>query len=532
MKHRLALSFLAGLGSMMLAAVLLIASLNIATLLLARSEARRHEIATRLSLGAGPWRLVRQLLTESLLIAGAGGALGLALAWWSSGALLRIVLPNAIILPVEVTPNSRVVAFTLAVSVLTCLVFGLLPALRSTSRRLMVATLVLGRGRRLVDQALVATQVAVTLVLLVGAGLFVRSLGTLWSQDTGYNRKNVLMFSLDGSLTGKKKGEASVAYRKLLDELRALRGTVSATASVVRPVDDDAYFVGSFTKPGESPDRRVRVAHNMVTPGYFTTLAIPLLAGRDFDRRDESGGLKSVIVSETLAKRHFPNQNPVGLTILFNGVHEIVGVAKDTRYGNVKDAPREVIYRPLFERATGGSISYEIRFQGTLASVERSVRALVAKEDPRLSVFRMKTLEAQTKESLSRERLLALLTSYFGGFALLLASIGLYGLVSYAVTRRRPEIGLRMALGATPSAVQRIVLAESCWVVLWGVAVGLAASWGAVRLVRAQLYGIEPYDPISMIGATLLLVAIAFCASVLPAWRAARIDPVVVLRCE
>jgi len=517
---------------MMLAAVLLIASLNIATLLLARSEARRHEIATRLSLGAGRWQLVRQLLTESLVMAGIGGALGLGLAWWGSGVLLRTALPNAATLPVEVTPDSRVITFTLAVSVVTCLVFGLLPALRATSGRLVTATREVGRGRRLVDQALVAAQVAVTLVLLVGAGLFLRSLGTLWSQDTGYDRRNVLMFSLDASLTGKKGAEASTRYQRLLEELHAQPGVLSASASVVRPVDDDAYYVGSFTKPGEWADRRVRVAHNLVAPGYFATLGIPLLTGRDFDRRDESGGLKSVIVSETLARRHFPNENSVGQTILFNGAREIIGVAKDTRYGNVKDAPREVIYRPLFEQESAGAISYEVRFRGTAISIEQSIRALVARADPRLSMFRVKTLEMQTAESLSRERLLALLTTYFGGFALLLASIGLYGLMTYAVTQRTPEIGLRMALGAHPSTVQRMVLSESLLIVLCGVVVGLAASFGAVRLVRTQLYGIEPYDPASIIGATLLLIAIGFCASVLPAARAARIDPMRAMRCE
>lgn len=517
---------------MMLAAVLLIASLNIATLLLARSEARRHEIATRLSLGAGRWRLIRQLLTESLLMASIGGALGLGLAWWGSGVLLHTALPNAVTLPVEVKPDSRAIAFTMAVSAVMCLVFGLLPALRATSGRLVTATREVGRGRRLVDQALVAAQVAVTLVLLVGAGLFLRSLGTLWSLDTGYGRRNVLMFSLDASLTGKKGAEASATYRRLLEELRAQPGVLSASASVVRPVDDDAYYVGSFTKPGESADRRVRVAHNLVAPGYFATLGIPLLTGRDFDRRDESGGVKSVIVSETLATRHFLNENPVGQTILFNGVREIVGVAKDTRYGNLKDAPREVIYRPLFEQESASAISYEVRFRSTTTSIEQSARALVARVDPSLSAFRVKTLEAQTAESLSRERLLALLTSYVGGFALVLACIGLYGLMSYAVTQRTPEIGLRMALGAQPSAVRAMVLRESFWIVLAGGAAGLLASLGAVRLIQTQLYQVKPNDPASLILASLLLLAVAAIASYLPAHRASRIDPMRALRCE
>lgn len=515
-----------------LSAVLLIASLNVATLLLARSEARRREIAIRLSLGAGRRRLIQQLLTESSLLAALGGAFGLALAWWGGRVLLRIALPNAVSLPVDITLDARVIAFTLAVSAWTCLLFGLLPALRATSGGLHVGAREVGRRSRFVDQALVAAQVGITLVLLVGAGLFLRSLGRLWSQDTGYDRRNVLMFSLDASISGKKSAEASATYRRLLDELRAQAGAVSATASAVRPVDDAAYFVGSFTKPGASPDRKIRVAQNLVAPDYFGTLGIPLLAGRDFDRRDETGGLKSVIVSETLAKRHFPDRSPIGQSILFDGVREIIAVAKDTRYGNVKDAPREVIYRPLFEQAYGGAISYEVRFHGPAASMEHSARALVAKLDPSFSAFRIKTLEMETADSLSRERLLALLTSYFGGFALLLASIGLYGLVSYAVTQRTPEIGLRMALGARPSAIQRMVFSESFRIVLCGVVAGLTASFGVVHLVRTQLYGIEPHDPASVIAATLLLIVITFCASVLPALRAARIDPMRALRCE
>lgn len=306
-----------GLLLMMLAAVLLISSLNVATLLLARSEARRREISTRLSLGAGRGRLIQQLLTESILLAGLGGGLGLAIAWWGGGVLLRIALPNAVTLPVNITPSTRVIGFTVAVSALTCLAFGLLPALRATSNRLGAGSREVGRGRRLIDQALVATQVAVTLVLLVGAGLFLRSLGKLWSQDTGYDRRNVLMFSLDASLAGKKSAEASTTYRRLLDELRVQPGAVSVSASAVRPVDTDAYLVGAFTKPGDPPDRRVRVAQNLIAPNYFAALGIPLLAGRDFDHRDESGGLKSAIVSETLAKRHFPDRSPIGQTILF-----------------------------------------------------------------------------------------------------------------------------------------------------------------------------------------------------------------------
>jgi predicted permease len=278
----------------------------------------------------------------------------------------------------------------------------------------------------------------------------------------------------------------------------------------------------------------IRVAYNVISPGYFDTMRIPLLAGRDFGSRDEGEAPGTIIISELIARRHFDGRNPIGERVTLHNTEpfEIVGVAKDTRYGNVKDAPREVVYLPMFHGKGPGTASYEVRYAGSAAEIEGRVRALVAKVNPALPIFRMKTLDVQTEESLAGERMMALLASYFGGFALLLASIGLYGLVSYAVTRRTPEIGLRMALGARPSEVQRMVLSESFRIVLCGVAVGLAASFGAVRLVRTQLYGIEAYDAVSMTSATLLLVAIAFCASALPTLRAARVDPMRALRCE
>ena len=312
-----------------------------------------------------------------------------------------------------------------------------------------------GRRRRVLDRGLVASQVALSLVLLVAAGLFLRTLGNLWAQDPGYDRGNVLMFSVDPRLTGKKVDDIPQMYRRVLDELRAVPGALSVTMSAVPPVSDDYYFVRSFRHLGDktlTEDQRVRVAFNHVAPGYFGTLGIPLLAGREFDERDTRESPKVVIISERMA-RHFDG-NPIGQR-LDQGPdgREVVGVARDVRYARVKDAEREVVYFPIFQlqpRAIGYSPTFEIRYAGAVADVLPSIRNAVSRAEPSLTMFRVKTLERQTEDSFARERLLALLTSYFGAFAVLLACIGLYGLMSYGVTQRTAEMGLRMALGAQP----------------------------------------------------------------------------------
>jgi predicted permease len=525
----------------LLSAVMLMASLNVATLLLSRSEARRNEIATRLSLGAGRLRIVRQLLTESLLLAAGGAVGGIVIAWWGSRALLWVALPNQQELPLHLALDGRVFGFTIAMAAGTCLLFGLLPALRATaSQRVGTFTREVSRRRRgLLDRSLVACQVALSVVLVVFAGLFLRSLGNLWAQDAGYNRANVLMFSVDAGLAGKKGAAAASLYGRLLEELRAEPGAQSVAVSSVRPVDDGYYLVDVVSHIGSRQlgEDRIRIAHNHLSPGYFATLGVPLLAGRDFDHRDDGRASKVAIISETMALRRFPGQNPVGQTITMHrtDTREIVGVARDVRYGNVKDAPRDVVYRPMFEsdeKAIWYSPSFEIRYAGSLDEISRRVRAAASRVAPELTLFRMKTLEKQTEESFARERLLAMLTAYFGSFALLLACIGLYGLMSCVVTQRTPEIGLRMALGARPPSVQWLVLRESALMAVVGAGAGAAGAAGCVRLVRAQLYGVEPADPLTFTAAVSILLLLALAASYLPAARASRIDPVRALRSE
>jgi predicted permease len=522
---------------MLLGAVLLLASLNVATLLLSRSDARQREIATRLALGAGRWRIVQQFLTESLVLATCAGAVGLAVAFWGSRLLLRIATPAAERVPVELTADWRLIAFLFAVSAATCLLFGLVPAIRATSPQRFTGTrqIVGGRRRRVLDRALVASQVALSLVLLVAAGLFLRTLGKLWAQDPGYSRQNVLMFSIDPRLAGKKGDEVPRSYQRVLDELEALPAAESVTMSAVRPVSDNYYFVTSFREVGGktlTAEQRIRAAFNHVAPGYFATLGIPLVVGRDFDERDSLGAPKVVIISERLA-RHFEG-NPVGQR-LGSGpkMCEVVGVAADVRYANVKDAPREVAYYPIFQTAPKDIFyapTFEIRHAGPAAGLAQAIRAAVSHVDPGLTMFRVRTLEEQTQDSFARERLLALLTTYFGGFAVLLACIGLYGLMNYSVTQRTPEMGLRMALGAQASAVRWLVVRENAWTVIAGAVVGLGGAFAVVRLVQSQLFGVQPYDPAALGGATILLLAMASAAAYLPARRASRIDPLTALR--
>ncbi|MPY86487.1 MAG: FtsX-like permease family protein [Luteitalea sp.] len=369
--------------------------------------------------------------------------------------------------------------------------------------------------------------------LIVAAGLFLRSLGNLWAQETGYDRHNVLMFSVDAKLAGHDDAKGVRTYQRLLDELRHIPGTQSVSLSTVRPVTETYYLASSVTAVGDEvlPEGQgIRIAFNNVAPGCFATVRIPLLAGRDFEDRDGVDTPAVAIISERMA-RHFTG-NPIGQRIgLGDDMREVVGVAKDIRHANVKDAPREVVYLPAFqEESLSYTPSFAIRHAGPAANMLGPVREAVTRTDAGLTPFDVKTLEVQTAESFSRERLLAMLTSFVGGFALLLASIGIYGLMSYSVTQRTPELGVRMALGATPAAVRRLIVSNSTAIVLLGALLGFVGSLVLGRLVQSQLYGLDSYDATTFAWATSLLLAVAFGAAYIPAVRASRIDPLRALR--
>jgi predicted permease len=320
---------------------------------------------------------------------------------------------------------------------------------------------------------------------------------------------------------------------RILQSVRSLQGIRAGSISVVRPVSDSFYLVDRVTQINDQPvpdDQRIRVAFNLVSPGFFDTMRIPLLLGRDFSEQSTPGS-NEVIISETMARLHFKNQSPIGQFIsLGRDRRQIIGVAADIRYANIKDAPREVVYRPLFPNRF--PVSFELRYAGAMDETLRQVRETVAGIEPSLAMFNVRTLDAQTSDSLSRENLLAVLSGYFAAFAILLMCIGLYGLMSYSVARRTPELGLRMALGANSRMVCWLVLRESMITIALGAGAGLAASLALTRLLQGELFGIGPYDTVAFAAATVLLVIMAFLASIIPAIRASTIDPMIALKYE
>jgi len=520
--------------------VLLVACANVANLLLARASYRRREIAVRLALGASRWRVMRQLLTESILLASTGGALAVIIAWWGSAALVRMISTGDTPMPLDVRPDWRIFAFTSAVSLLTGILFGLAPALRGTRVDPCPAMKEGARNTtpssRVLDRLLVVTQVALSVVLITGAGLFVRTLQNLWSVNLGYERDNVLMFSVDAKLAGYTPDRAAAVYREILQRLQALPDVRSASVSIVRPVDDQFSLIDQINEVdgrGLADRDAINVAWNAMSPGYFSTVATPILLGRDFSLRDKENAPPVVIVNETLARRAFSGQNPLGHRLVDA---TIVGVVKDSLYGGPREQPRPVLYHPLFQHGRDqeyrwGFVSFEMRYRSA-ANLLDEARREVASVDPNLPVFRAKTLAQQSSQSLLRERLLATVSSFFGGLALLLACLGLYGLMAYSVARRAGEIGIRMALGARRDHILRLVLRETFWLTLAGIATGLPLALWAARYTQALLFGIGSADPLTIAATIALLMGVAALAGYIPARRALRVDPMTALRCE
>ena len=520
--------------------VLLVACANIANLLLARASNRRREIAVRLALGAGRGRLVRQLLSESLVLAVLGGVLALPMAWWGSLLLVRMISTGDSPAPLAVDPDWRTFAFTAAVSLFTGILFGLAPALRAT--RLDPGP-VIKQGMRhssssshTLDRILVVAQVALSVVLVAGAGLFVRTLQKLRNVDTGYDRRNVLMVSVDAGLAGYPSDRAGAVYAEILRRLRTLPEVKSAAASVVRPVDDQFYLVDRVNEVDGRPlpeGSAIRVEWNATSPAYFSTLSTPIVSGRDFDLRDNENAPPVVIVNQSLAKRAFPDRNPIGHRL---GLATIVGVVKDSLYTGARDQPGPMLYHALFQHGRDqefrwGFVSFELRYNSQ-SNLLDEVRREVAAVDRNLPIFRARTLLAQTEQSMLKERLLATLSSVFGALALLLACVGLYGLMAYAVARRTSEIGIRLALGARPGRILWLVLRETFALTLAGVAVGVPLALWAARYARSVLFGIGAADPLTMAVTVATLIGTAVLAGYVPGRRAVRVDPMVALRYE
>ena len=525
------------------ALVLLIASANVANLLLAQGAARAKEFAVRAAVGAGRMRLVRQLFTESALLAIFGGLIGVGLSWWGSRLLLLMASNGPEALPVDVTPNVRVLGFTFAASVLCAVVFGTAPALRA-SRIEPNTSLKGGKNtapstlRNPLGKAFVVAQVALSLVLLVGAGLFVRTLINLQRIPSGFNQENVLLFQVDTSATGLKGDDPKVPalLSEVEQNVKAIPG-VQAASFAFFTFNQGAWTTPAFSREANTLESDIRVIrNNIVGQDFFTVMGLPLVLGRGFGPQDTAKSQQVAVISEAMAKRVFPSGSPVGKRFGISGPEsteeiEVIGVVKDAKYGTLKEQLRPMAYYPHAQRpdVLGNLV---VRFSGSAGAVVSQVRQTIRQVDRNLPIDDVVTLSEQVGRSLVQQKLVARLATFFGLLALLLACIGLYGVMSYGVARRTNEIGIRMALGARTISVLWLVLRESLVLVAIGLMVGVLASLTVTKTAASLLYELKPNDPLTIALATLLLAAVAALAGYLPARRAARVDPMVALRDE
>jgi predicted permease len=524
--------------------VLLIACANIANLLLARSTARAREFAVRQALGAQRARLVRQLLTESLMLAIVGGALGVILATAASHLLLRMVSNGAEAVPLNLSIDPRMLLFTLAITLATALLFGTIPAFRAT-RLELTATLKDGRGttgsraRSPLARALVISQVAFSLVLVVAAGLFLRTLVNLGRADTGFNKENVLRLDIDASSAGYKSDDPRLRtlYEQIEAEVNALPGVRAASFSTITfhegAWDSPIFVVGYHVNPEND------VKHNVVGNGYFATMQIPLLAGRTFGPQDTPTSQKVAVISEGIARKFFPAGSPIGRHYGYGDPNdatndlEVIGVVKDVKAASLKEDPDEWMldYLPAVQRTLYMN-DFEVRYTGDFGAIAAAVQRTIHEIDRNLPISNVTTLDEQVARSYTNQRVVAQLSTFFGLLAVFLSAIGIYGLMSYVVSRRTNEIGIRMALGAARANVRWLVLREVLILVAIGVAIGAPVALLSSRLVASMLFGLHANDPFSLLAAVLVMLLIAALAGYLPARRASRVDPMVALRYE
>jgi len=539
------------------ALVLLIACANVANLLLARAALRSSEISVRRAVGAGRWRLVRQLLTESVLLAALGGAVGVLFAFWSKSALLALTDKDTGILPngVDLSLNWRVLVFTLAVSLLTGVLFGLAPAWRATGQDLTAA---LKQSRRTtsavsrMSKGLIVAQVALSLLLLIGAGMFIRTLFNLQRVNLGFNEENLLLFRLKPEQSGYKDEKLVQFYQQLFARLDSLPGVRASTFAKVALIANDNWFF-DILLPGETEmtsGEKHETNRQTVRENYFATMEIPLLRGRGFTEKDDQHTPKVAIVNQTFARQFFPNDDVLGkrITIIFGKREvEIVGVVADTKYMSQREELKPLLYTPWQQEVADiGEMSFTLRTAGEPTALAATVRQAVRELDSNLPVTEISSQTMRSQATLGQERLSARLLSFFGGLALLLAAIGLSGVLAYSVAQRTNEIGIRMALGAQAANVLRLVIWQGLKLVLVGLAVGALSGYALKRLlavqyfassawlqqISAQLYDVKATDPWTFVAIAVLLTLVALIACWLPARKAAQVDPLVALRYE
>ncbi|HEY6291250.1 MAG TPA: ABC transporter permease [Terriglobia bacterium] len=522
---------------------LLIASINVANLLLARAVARQKEIAVRLAIGASRGRVIRQLLSENALLAALGGGVGFLLAKWGVSALVTVLSLGGDAFPFDLKPDPRILAFTAGVSLLTGVLCGLVPALAATQidlNPILKGTEGAAESRPLrhsLGKSLVVSQVALSLALLIGAGLLIRTLRLVYTIDAGFERDKVMFAWVFPALNGYDHAREMNLYRELLEKVNRVPGVQSATLSryrqfVARP-EEDVWAQGS-----EATETR-EVYYNPVGPRFFRTMGIGLLLGRDFSAADTETAPKVAVVSESMARSFFPNQNPLGKRLGFNGPAsrgdvQIVGVVKDTQHHLLERRPLEAVYIPYTQAALDdyGQMNLVFRTAANPASVTAAIRQQVQSVDKDLPLRNVETPAADLDEYLGDHRSLATLLSFFGALALVLASLGLYGTTSYAVGRRTRELGIRMALGAQRKEMLWMVLRETLILAATGVAIGIPLAAVSRRLISSMLFGVSTTDPVTICVAVLVMLATASLAAYIPAHRATKIDPLAALRYE
>ena len=522
--------------------VLLIVCANLANLMLTRATAREREIAVRLAIGASRRRIVRQLLSEGVLIATIGAAAGLLLARWLSGLLVRLLSTGNSPLFVDLALDWRVFAFTAAVAALACLLFGLAPAVRATAESPASAMKPGARGaseggeRFALRRALVVAQVALSLVLVVGALLFVRTFRNLATVDGGFRADNVLVVTMDFQRAGVPEASRRALYTEVVERLRSVPGVIDAAEAFIVPISGsgwtDRILIGGAEQPGI-------VNVNSVGPRYFRVLRTALAAGRDFTGGDTAASPRVAIVNETFARKYFARRSPLGQSFQIatppgapRPSYQIVGLAKDTKYRDLREEMTPIVHLAATQEANPDpALQVLLRLDVPASGVSPAVTAVLRGTNPSIAV-QFETLDHIVRESLVTERVMAALSGLFGILAMVIATVGLYGVMSYMVARRRVEIGIRIALGAGRAQTVRAIVREAATLVVLGLAAGIALALVSTRAAAALLYEVQPSDPATLIAAAAGLGAVATLASWIPAWRAARVDPTIALRQE